>query len=94
MNVERLVENKKLNSQNDEWFGGLKSRLKDRRVQFKRKQDQIGYRINPTDASKSLIKPTDIHYLNPEQSTEYLGKWKLLSEVKEKPFRKKRFSSY
>lgn len=94
VNVERQIENEKLNSQNDEWFGGLKSRLKDRRVQFKRKQDQIGYRINPTDASKSLIKPTDIHYLNPEQSTEYLGKWKLLSEVKEKPFRKKRFSSY
>ena len=87
-------ETKKFNSQNDEWFGGLKSRLKDRRVQFKRKQDQIGFRINPTDASSSLIKPSEIHYLNPDQSTEYIDKWKSLDEVKAKQFRKKRFTSY
>ena len=88
------IGNKNLNNQTDEWFGGLKSRLKDRRVQFKRKQDQIGYRINPTDASNSLIKPSDIHYLNPDQSTEYMDKWKSLDKVKAKRFRKKRFTSY
>ena len=93
-NVESQIGNEKHNDQNDQWIGGLKSRLKDRRVQYKRKQDQIGYRINPSDASSSLIKPSDIHYLNPEQSTEYLDKWKPLNDVKEKQFRKKRFRLY
>ena len=86
--------NNQRNSQNDEWFGGLRSRLKDRRVQFKRKQDQVGYRINPTDISKSLIKPSDFRYLNPVHSSEYIDKWKPLGKVKEKTFHKKRFKSY
>ena len=48
----------------DQWLGRIKSRLNDKRVQFKRKQDTIGYRINPDDISKSLIKPSDFTYLN------------------------------
>ena len=91
---ESQVGNNQRNSQNDEWFEGLRSRLKDRRVQFKRKQDQVGYRINPTDISKSLIKPSDFKYLNPDHSSEYIDKWKPLDKVKENTFHKKRFKSY
>ena len=91
---ESQIVNDKHNSQNDEWFEGLRSRLKDRRVQFKRKQDQVGYRINPTDISKSLIKPSDFQYLNPIHSSEYIDKWRPLGQVREKSFRKKRFKSY
>ena len=35
----------------NQWLGRIKSRLNDKRVQFKRKQDTIGYRINPDDIS-------------------------------------------
>ena len=33
----------------DQWIGRIKSRLNDKRVQFKRKRDTVGYRINPDD---------------------------------------------
>ena len=33
----------------DQWLGRIKSRLNDKRVQFKRKRDTVGYRINPDD---------------------------------------------
>ena len=60
----------------DQWISGLKSRLNDRRVQFKRKNDTIGYRVIPEDESRSIIKPTDFKFLDPVTSSELLGKWK------------------
>ena len=33
----------------EQWLGRIKSRLNDKRVQFKRKRDTVGYRINPDD---------------------------------------------
>ena len=78
----------------DQWLGRIKSRLNDKRVQFKRKRDNIGYRINPDDISKSLIKPSDFTYLNKTDSTDYLDKWKSLKELRKKPFRNKRFKLY
>ena len=78
----------------DQWHGRIKSRLNDKRVQFKRKHDNIGYRINPDDISKSLIKPSDFTYLNQTESADYLDKWKSLKELRKKPFKNKRFKSY
>ena len=44
----------------DQWLGRIKSRLNDKRVQFKRKRDSIGYRINPDDITdqRERIKQT------------------------------------
>ena len=78
----------------DQWLGRIKSRLNDKRVQFKRKRDNIGYRINPDDISKSLIKPSDFTYLNQTDSADYLDKWKSLKELRRKPFKNKRFKPY
>ena len=78
----------------NQWLGRIKSRLNDKRVQFKRKRDNIGYRINPDEISKSLIKPSDFTYLNKTDSTDYLDKWKSLKELRKKPFRNKRFKLY
>ena len=78
----------------DQWLGRIKSRLNDKRVQFKRKHDTIGYRINPDDISKSLIKPSDFIYLSQPESSDYLDKWKSLKELKKKPFKNKRFKPY
>jgi len=78
----------------DQWLGRIKSRLNDKRVQFKRKRDNIGYRINPDDISKSLIKPSDFTYLNKTDSADYLDKWKSLKELRKKPFKNKRFKPY
>ena len=94
----------------DQWLGRIKSRLNDKRVQFKRKRDSIGYRINPdditdqrerikqtttnNDISKSLIKPSDFTYLNETQSADFLDKWKPLKELKKKSFTNKRFKKY
>ena len=78
----------------DQWLGRIKSRLNDKRVQFKRKRDNIGYRINPDDISKSLIKPSDFTYLNQTDSADYLDKWKSLKELRKKPFKNKRFKPY
>ena len=75
----------------DEWIGGLKTRLNDRRVQFKRKNDVIGYRVLPVDESKSLIKPADFKFLDPITSSELLGKWKPLKDLKRKQHGTKRF---
>ena len=68
----------------DQWISGLKSRLNERRVQFKRKHDTIGYRVLPDDESKSIIKPADFKFLDPVTSSELLGKWKPLKELKRK----------
>ena len=81
-------------SKDDQWLGRIKSRLNDKRVQFKRKQDTIGYRINPDDISKSLLKPSDFTYLSQPESADYLDKWKSLKELKKKPFKNKRFKLY
>ena len=78
----------------DQWLGRIKSRLSDKRVQFKRKRDNIGYRINPDDISKSLIKPSDFTYLNKTESADYLDKWKPLKELRKKPFKNKKFKPY
>ena len=81
-------------AKDDQWLGRIKSRLNDKRVQFKRKHDTIGYRINPDDVSKSLIKPSDFIYLSQPESSDYLDKWKSLKELKKKPFKNKRFKPY
>ena len=78
----------------EQWMGRIKSRLNDKRVQFKRKRDTIGYRINPDDMSKSLIKPSDFTYLNKNESVDFLDKWKPLKELRSKPFINKRFKPY
>ena len=78
----------------DQWLGRIKSRLNDKRVQFKRKQDTVGYRINPDDISKSLIRPSDFTYLNKNESEDFLDKWKPLKELRSKPFKNKRFKPY
>ena len=78
----------------DQWMGRIKSRLNDKRVQFKRKQDTVGYRINTDDVSKSLIKPSDFTYLNKNESADFLDKWRPLKELKSKPFKNKRFKPY
>ena len=80
----------------DQWVGSLKSKLNDRRVQFKRKRDAVGYRINPEtdDIAKSLVTPSDFKYLDEADSDEYLSKWKSLKTVQQKPYSIKRFKSY
>ena len=78
----------------DQWISGLKSRLNDRRVQFKRKNDTIGYRVIPEDESRSIIKPTDFKFLDPVTSSELLGKWKTLKELKRKQHRAKRLKPF
>ena len=78
----------------DQWISGLKSRLNDRRVQFKRKNDTIGYRVIPEDESRSIIKPTDFKFLDPVTSSELLGKWKPLKELKRKQHRAKRLKPF
>ena len=79
-NKRKKIEDKS----DDQWMSGLKSRLNERRVQFKRKDDTIGYRVLPDDESKSIIKPADFKFLDPVTSSELLGKWKPLKELKRK----------
>ena len=78
----------------EQWMGRIKSRLNDKRVQFKRKKDTVGYRINTDDVSKSLIKPSDFTYLNSSESADFLDKWKPLKELRSKPVKNKRFKLY
>jgi hypothetical protein len=79
----------------DQWIEGLKSKINDRKVQFKRKRNTVGYRIVPEDVNKSLIKPSDFNFLTPAQSEHFLDKWKPLSQLKEKKkFTNKRFKPY
>ena len=90
----RKIEDDINKLKDDQWMGRIKSRLNDKRVQFKRKQDTVGYRINPDDISKSLIKPSDFTYLNKNESADFLDKWKPLKELRSKPFKNKRFKPY
>ena len=80
----------------DQWVESLKSKLNDRRVQFKRKRDTVGYRINPEtdDIAKSLVSPSDFKFLDKADSDEYLSKWKSLKTDQQKPYSIKRFKSY
>jgi hypothetical protein len=79
----------------DQWIEGLKSKINDRKVQFKRKRNTVGYRIAPEDVNNSLIKPSDFNFLTPAQSEDFLDKWKPLKELKEKKkFTNKRFKPY
>ena len=93
--IGKTVENNKRkkieDKSDDQWISGLKSRLNERRVQFKRKDDTIGYRVLPDDESKSIIKPTDFKFLDPVTSSELLGKRKPLKELKRKQHGIKRF---
>ena len=90
---QRIENNKRKrieDESDDQWMSGLKSRLNERRVQFKRKHDTIGYRVLPNDESKSIIKPTDFKFMDPVTSSELLGKWKSLKELKKKQTSTKR----
>ena len=78
----------------DQWMSGLKSRLNERRIQFKRKQDTIGYRVLPSDEAKSIIKPSDFKFLDPVTSSELLGQWKSLKELKRKQPKNKRLKPF
>ena len=97
-NIEKQLGNNKRirieDESDDQWMSGLKSRLNERRVQFKRKKDTIGYRVLPDDAFKSIIQPSDFSFLDPVTSSELLGKWKPLKELKEKQSKNKRFKPY
>ena len=97
-NIEKQLGNNKRirieDESGDQWMSGLKSRLNERRVQFKRKKDTIGYRVLPDDAFKSIIQPSDFRFLDPVTSSELLGKWKPLKELKEKQSKNKRFKPY
>ena len=53
------------NNKQDSWIDGIKSRINDRKVQFKRKQDSAGFRIAPEEVKNSLIKPGDFSFLSP-----------------------------
>ena len=88
--------NEKLEDESDQWTAGLKSKLNDRRVQFKRKRDNVGYRINPEldDIAKSLVTPSDFKYMNETDSDEYLSRYKQLKRQDEKPYSIKRFKPY
>ena len=91
------VSNKRLrieDESDDQWMSGLKSRLNERRVQFKRKQDSIGYRVLPSDEAKSIIKPSDFKFLDPVASSELLGQWKSLKELKRKQPKNKRLKPF
>ena len=95
INLKRRKIEDDINKLKDEqWMGRIKSRLNDKRVQFKRKQDTVGYRINPDDLSKSLIKPSDFTYLNKNESADFLDKWRSLKELRLKPVKNKRFKTY
>ena len=85
-----------VNNDQDQWVGSLKSKLNDRRVQFKRKRDSVGYRINPEtdEIAKSLVTPADFKFLDEADSNEYLSKWKSLKSVQQKPYSIKRFKPY
>ena len=74
-NVE--MDNRSESGENgqDQWVGGLKSKLNDRRVQYKRKRDTVGYRINPDidDIAKSLVTPSDFKFMNETENLLSVG---------------------
>lgn len=68
----------------NQWMDGIKSRINDRKVQFKRKQDSIGYRIAPEDIKNSLIKPNDFTFLSPQESESLIDKWSYPDKIQQK----------
>ena len=68
-------------------MNGIRSRLDDRKVQFKRKQDSLGYRIAPKDIRNSLIKPNDFTFLSPKESRVFMDAQKMKNKQKNKRFR-------
>ena len=71
----------------DQWVNGIKSKINDRKVQFKRKQDSIGYRIAPEDIKNSLIKPNDFSFLSPKDSETFIDKWKFPDKMQQQKIR-------
>ena len=75
------------NNKQDSWIDGIKSRINDRKVQFKRKQDSAGFRIAPEEVKNSLIKPGDFSFLSPEESQNFIDTKQFSSDV---PLKKKK----
>ena len=89
----KLINDPKIQEE-DQWSKSVKTNLNNRRVQFKRKNDTVAFRVNPSDIQKSLLKPSDFKNLNKELSSDYLDKWKSLDELKQQSFKTKRFKPY
>ena len=89
----KLISEPKIQAE-DQWSKNVKTNLNNRRVQFKRKNDTVAYRVNPSDIQRSLLKPSDFTNLNKELSSDYLDKWKSLGELKQQSFKTKRFKPY
>ena len=89
----KLINEPKIQAE-DQWSKNVKTNLNNRRVQFKRKNDTVAYRVNPSDIQRSLLKPSDFKNLNKELSSDYLDKWKSLGELKQQSFKTKRFKPY
>ena len=89
----KLINEPKIQGEN-QWSKNVKTNLNNRRVQFKRKNDTVAYRVNPSDIQRSLLKPSDFKHLNKELSSDYLDKWKSLGELKQQSFKSKRFKPY
>ena len=79
--------------ENDQWLKGVRSRINDRKTQFKRKRDTVGFRVAP-ESEKSLIKPSDFTFLDKDQSLGFLDKWNSFKELKQKPFKNKKFKKW
>ena len=89
----KLINEPKIQGEN-QWSKNVKANLNNRRVQFKRKNDTVAYRVNPSDIQRSLLKPSDFKNLNKELSSDYLDNWKSLGELKQQSFKSKRFKPY
>lgn len=72
------------NTQN-QWINGIKSKVNDRKVQFKRKRNNVGYRVAPNDVKNSLIKPSDFKFLTPKESESFA--WEIPDEIQQKKIR-------
>merc|ERR1711928_120076 len=69
----------------NQWINGIKSKVNDRKVQFKRKRNNVGYRVAPNDVKNSLIKPSDFKFLTPKESESFA--WELPDEIQQKKIR-------
>merc|ERR1711963_1185479 len=62
-----------------------KNEENDTKVQFKRKRNNVGYRVAPNDVENSLIKPSDFKFLTPKESESFA--WELPDEIQQKKIR-------
>merc|ERR1711936_1432516 len=69
----------------NQWINGIKSKVNDRKVQFKRKRNNVGYRVAPNDVKNSLIKPSDFKFLTPKESESFA--WEIPDEIQQKKIR-------